>query len=151
MRVDVGTTINRPIDEVFAFMSDPNKHAEWVEPVLSDTDIASGPVHEGTTFHETAKLLGRHIASDWTVTNYQPPHTFEQQTTIGGTKMKIGMTLNSEGQGTRVEMVTEAEGDTSGLAHRLFRLGDSVVAGVIKHQQQADLETLKLVLENQPS
>lgn len=146
MQVEVGTTINRPIDEVFAFMSDPRKHAEWVQPVESDSNVSSGPVHVGTTFHEENKLLGRHLAEEWTVTEYEPPRRYAQQAEIGGATMTITMTLTPEGEGTRVDMVTE--GDASSAAGRLFKLSAPIVARAIKNQQQTDLDTLKLILEN---
>lgn len=146
MRVEVGTVIKRPIEEVFSFMSDPRKHAEWVQPVESDSNLSSGPVQVGTTFHEENKFLGRHLGEEWTVTVYEPPHRYEQQATIKGAPMRIGMTLTPEGDGTRVDMVTE--GDPSGLAGRFFKLSEPIVARAIKNQQQTDLDTLKLILEN---
>lgn len=145
MRIDLTEVINRPIDEVFSYISNPQKHAEWVGAVLEDSNQSEGAVHEGTTFHEVGKLLGRKVGSDWTVTKFEPPHVYEQETRIGSAHVRLRSTLTSEGDGTRVDLVTE--GETGGL----FKLADSVVARVLRNQQQADLDNLKLILENQES
>lgn len=142
MRIEVTEVVNRPIDDVFAYLSDPKKHAEWVGPVLEDSHQSEGAMHEGTTFHEEAKLLGRKLGSDWTVTKYEPPHSYEQETRLRGAHVRINFALTSEGDGTRIVGITE--GETGGL----FKLADSVVARVLKNQQQTDLDNLKLILES---
>jgi carbon monoxide dehydrogenase subunit G len=142
MRIELTEVVNRPIDDVFAYLSDPKKHAEWVGPVLEDSQQSDGAMHEGTTFHEVGKLLGRKLGSDWTVTKYEPPSVYEQETRMHGAHVRIGFTLTSEGDGTRIVGVTE--GEIGGL----FKLADSVVARVLTNQQQADLDNLKLILES---
>jgi carbon monoxide dehydrogenase subunit G len=143
MRIELTEVVNRPMDDVFAYLSDPQKHAEWVGPVVSDSNQSEGATHEGTTFHEDGKLLGRRVGSNWTVTKYDPPHAYEQEAKIGKAHMRVAFTLTAEGEGTRIDQVTE--GETGGL----FRLADSVVARVLKNQQQADLDNVKLILESQ--
>jgi carbon monoxide dehydrogenase subunit G len=142
MRIELTQTVNRPMEEVFTFISEPEKHPAWVESVLEDTDQSPGPVHEGTTFHEVGKLLGRRVGMDWTVTKYDPPRAYEQETTVGKGHMRIAFTLTPEGDGTRIDLVTE--GETGGL----FKLADSVLARIIRNQQQADLDNFKLILES---
>jgi uncharacterized protein YndB with AHSA1/START domain len=142
MRIEISEVINRPIDDVFAYLSDPKKHAEWVGPVLGDSNVSEGAMHEGTTFHEDGKLLGRKLGSDWTVTKYEPPHRYEQEARMRGAHVRIGFTLTPEGDRTRVVGVTE--GEIGGL----FKIADSVVARVLKNQQQTDLDNLKLILES---
>ncbi|HEX6509987.1 MAG TPA: SRPBCC family protein [Chloroflexota bacterium] len=142
MRVELTETVDRPIDQVFAFLSAPEKHEAWVGPVVRDSHQSEGPVHEGTTFHEEVKFLGRRLGGDWTVTRYEPPHAYEQETSIGKANMRIAFTLTPQGNSTRIDMVTE--GDTTGI----FKLADSVVARVLRNQQQADLDNLKLILES---
>lgn len=142
MHIELTQVINQPVDQVFAFLSDPNKHKEWVEEVLDDSVQSSGPTHEGTIFHEDGKLLGRRLGENWTVTKFEPPHEYEQSAKLGPAHVSISFKLTPAGDGTRVDLVTE--GETGGL----FKVGDSVVSHVIKNQQQADLENLKLILEN---
>jgi uncharacterized protein YndB with AHSA1/START domain len=142
MRIELSEVINRPMEDVFAYLSDPQKHAEWVGPVVSDSNQSEGTTHQGTTFHEEGKLLGRRVGSEWTVTKYDPPRTYEQETRIGKARMRVAFTLTAEGDGTRIDQVTE--GETGGL----FRLADPVVARVLKNQQQADLDNVKLILES---
>lgn len=145
MRIDLTEVINRPIDEVFAYISNPQKHAEWVGAVLEDSSQSEGTVHEGTTFHEVGKLLGRKVGSDWAVTKFEPPQLYEQETKLGSANVRIRFNLTAEGDSTRVDLVTE--GESAGL----FKVADSVVARVLRNQQQADLDNLKIILENQES
>ncbi len=142
MRIELSEVINQPIDQVFAVLSDPSKHKEWVQEVLDDSSQSPGPTHEGTTFHEDGKLLGRKLGENWTVTRFEAPHTYEQSAQLGPAHVSISFTLTPSGDGTRVDLITE--GETGGI----FKISDSIVARVLKNQQQTDLDNLKLILEN---
>lgn len=143
MRIELSQTVNRPIDDVFTFLAEPENHPLWVESVLSDSEQSEGAVHEGTTFHEEVKLLGRKFGGTWTVTKYEPPRAYEQQARLGPAHMRIAFALSEVDGATRIDQVTE--GESAGF----FKIGESVLARLIRNQQQTDLDNLKLLLESQ--
>ena len=61
VRAEVSTTIKRPVEEVFAVMSDASKNAKWVSGASETTKTSDGPIGVGTTWHGAGKFLGRHI------------------------------------------------------------------------------------------
>jgi hypothetical protein len=66
--------IDRPVDEVFAFATDPNNDPLWQSTSLETEQTSGGRVDVGTTFRNTSKFLGRRIESTYEVTENEPPH-----------------------------------------------------------------------------
>jgi uncharacterized membrane protein len=141
VRVEESVTIDRPVEEVFAYLADIEKQPEWVSSLLESTKSSDEPTGEGTKYRQKAKILGRRFESTNEVTAYEPPHVYEFQATSGPMHVRIRFTLTSEGQETRVLEV--AEGESGGF----FKLADPIIARTMKKQLQADLETLKTMLE----
>ena len=71
-RFDVGVTIKRPLNEVFAVLSDFSNGVKWasgaVEPAQKITD---GPIGVGTTWHGVGKVAGRRFVTDATCTEFE--------------------------------------------------------------------------------
>ena len=80
---DNRVTINRPINEVFAFLADGTNNPRWRPGVLEITRTsASGG--EGSTYRQVLSGPGgRRIDGDYEVTIYQPPHQLEFRVTAG--------------------------------------------------------------------
>lgn len=142
MRIEETTNIDRPIDEVFAYLSDVERHPDWVSSVLSTTQTSDGPIGLGATLTEEAKTLGRRMQVDWEITAYEPPHTIQQRASIGPGHIVVTATLEAVDGGTKVTFVHE--GETNGL----LKIADPLVARTLKKQSAADLETLKTLVES---
>ena len=52
-------TINRPVEEVFAFAVDTAHAAKWQEGVIEATTTSSGAVGVGTTYRYVVQAMGR--------------------------------------------------------------------------------------------
>ena len=72
-RAEASITIDRPVEEVFAFASNFEKHEEWGSVVSGVVKTSEGPLGVGTSYRGTAQFLGRQM--EWTseVTEFQPP------------------------------------------------------------------------------
>jgi uncharacterized membrane protein len=140
VRVEESVTIDRPVEEVFAYLADIEK--QWVSSLLESTKNSDEPTGEGTKYRQRAKILGRRFESTNEITAYQPPHVYEFQATSGPMHVRMRFTLISDGLETRVLQV--AEGESGGF----FRLADPIIARTLRKQLQADLETLKTMLES---
>jgi uncharacterized protein YndB with AHSA1/START domain len=66
--------IERPVEEVFAFTTDPHNESLWQSTSLETEQMTEGEVDVGTTFRNTSKFLGRRIESTYQVTENDPPH-----------------------------------------------------------------------------
>jgi uncharacterized protein YndB with AHSA1/START domain len=142
MRNEESTTIDRPIDEVFAYLADVERHPEWVSSVLNTKKTSDGPMGLGATFTEEGKVLGRRLQTEWEITAYEPPHTIRQRMQMGPARAVLTATLEATDGGTKVTIVQE--GETGGL----LKVADPLVARTLKKQLAADLETLKTLIES---
>lgn len=57
----VTTFINRPLQEVFDFMTNPANFAQWQSGTKSAKWASEGPVGVGSIFHSVGQLLGREM------------------------------------------------------------------------------------------
>ena len=77
------TTINRPVADVFAYVTDGEKCTEWRSGVL-DIQRVNGDGSVGTTYAQGVRgPMGRRIAADYMVTAYEPNRRYEFQTVTG--------------------------------------------------------------------
>ena len=142
VRVEESVTINRPIEEVFAYLSDIERQEEWVSSLSESQKTTSGPTQVGTRFRQVVKLLGRRIDIDCEIAAYEPPTVYAFSGKNGPMTMEMRFTLASEGPATTVRQV--AEGQSGGA----FKLADPILARTMQKQFAADLETLKTMLES---
>jgi hypothetical protein len=60
MRVEESVDIGRPVEEVFAFATDPKTWSEWADPVIEVRQPTSGQLRQqGGKFATVNKFLGR--------------------------------------------------------------------------------------------
>lgn len=141
--IEESVTIDRPVEDVFTFLADIDRQAEWASLVQESVKTSSGPTAVGTTYRQVVKLLGRKIETNNEVSAYDPPHVFEFRGKSGPIQVQMRFTLTAQGNGTHV--LESTDGETGGV----FKLADSLVARTMKKQFAADLETLKTLLEGQ--
>jgi dehydrogenase/reductase SDR family protein 12 len=59
--------VNRPLADVFNYLSDFSTIAEWDASVVSCQKISDGAIGVGTKFDLILKSAGRHVAMDYTL------------------------------------------------------------------------------------
>jgi uncharacterized protein YndB with AHSA1/START domain len=140
VRAELGTTIKRPVDEVFAVISDLSNNPRWISAVNETTQTSDGPIGVGTTWHSVGKFLGRRLESDTEYTEFDPDHrfTFEATTPF---PMTVTFRFESVAEGTRVEQVVDAE------PGGFFKLVGPLLVTAAKRQFQNDLDNLRDLLE----
>jgi uncharacterized protein YndB with AHSA1/START domain len=70
-KVEGTVVINRPIEEVFKFLTTPGSSAQWQGMVLESKQTSEGPVGVGTTGQSASQFLGRRMESTWEVTEHE--------------------------------------------------------------------------------
>jgi len=142
VHVEERVTINRPIEEVFSYLSDIERQSDWVSSLSESRKTTSGPTSVGTRYHQVVKLLGRRMEIECEITGYEPPTLYAFRGKNGPLHAEMRFTLASEGTGTVVTQVVE--GESGGF----FKLADPILARTMQKQFAADLETLKTMLES---
>lgn len=142
----VSVHINRPIDEVFAFVSNPVNFPRWAGALVKESRQTSrGPVGVGTAFTQLNVLMGRRFLSEMRVITYEPPHRFEYETTSGPIRFTGHYTFEAVDDGTRFTSIDESE--PSGFLRYLQPL----LQPFAQRQITANLSKLKAVIESQPA
>jgi uncharacterized protein YndB with AHSA1/START domain len=139
IKVEHSVVINRPIEDVFTYTSDPQKQTEWQEGLVrveSNTPMAVGAV-----ITEVRKVMGREMETDLEVITLEPPHKFSAKSRSGPVEMTFTQTSKSLGDGTQIDVLIEGEpGGFFGVAAPLLQR--QVQKDVIK-----DYAKLKEILE----
>jgi uncharacterized membrane protein len=138
--VEIPVDIDRPVEEVYAYLSDVARIPEWNsmvdEVVPSDT-----PLRVGSTAHIKMRLLGRRIEATLEIIELEPNRRVVVKT---GAPISVTDTYTFEALGVgRSRLTYLTVGETKGF----FKLADPIVGRVVKKQLTAQLETFKELLE----
>ena len=143
LHAEESVEINRPVEEVFAYVSTVESQPEWATPPIEVRKDTPGPPKEGDTFTGVAKFLGRRFETPYRITSIESNRQFSYHAT-GGPVPDQRWTFACEevSRGTRLTMVVE--GEPGGF----FRLAEPIVARALRRELRGNLETLKDVLES---
>lgn len=118
--------INRPIEEVFAFLSDGTNDPKFSPRVQAITKTPEGPTAVGTVFTSTVKDAGMKTGRKFRITEFEAPHRIRWAETSKNivTADEGGYDLESTGVGTtRVRIFNVLEGHGIGKLLVGFALG----------------------------
>lgn len=139
-RVSKSVFINRPAQEVFAYLADFSNTAEWDPGVAEATQTSDGPVGLGSTFDLVALFRGRRVPVTYEVTVFEPPSRVVlvgRNPRFTGTD-DIGVT--AEGDGARVSWNAQFE------MQGLFKLAQPFLGGVFEKLSQEAMDGLQETL-----
>ena len=134
-------TIGRPVEEVFAYVTDIGNFAKWNEQAGQSEQTSEGPVGVGTTYRGSYELMGRSM--EWTseITEYEPNRRMAQKIDMGPAVMAMSWLVEPVGDGTKFTMISE--GEMGGLA----KLAGPLMDRTMKKQMEGNLARLKALLE----
>jgi uncharacterized protein YndB with AHSA1/START domain len=144
MAVDVvtETTIDRPVEEVAAYVSDPTNAPEWYVNIASIEWKTSPTLEVGSKMDFVAHFLGRRIAYTYEIAEYVPNERLVMRTSQGPFPMETTYTWERAGtDGTR--MTLRNRGEPSGFGN----IAAPLMARAMKRANRKDLANLKEILE----
>ena len=71
-KAEVSVTIDRPLEDVFAVLTDVEKSATWSAPTVEEHWTTPGPVGVGSRRHAVTRYLGRRAENDAEVSEFEP-------------------------------------------------------------------------------
>jgi uncharacterized protein YndB with AHSA1/START domain len=142
IREEHTVVIERPVEDVFAFTTNPNNESLWQSTSLETEQTSEGEVDVGTTFRNTTKFLGRRIESTYQITENDPPHRQCVRITSGPLP-GAACYLYEPADGGSTRFTQNFETEVGGF----FKLAEPLVARAIRRQMEADMATLKDLLE----
>jgi len=141
VKFEESVVIERPLEQVFAFVSDPRNDTEWAEEIVEVRQTSEGALGVGASFVQVARFLGRRLEVPFEVTEYEPNQKVAITPTRGPVRLAARRSVEPVGAGSRVTI--EAWGQ-SGF---FFNLLEPVVALVARRRLRIALARLKHVLE----
>jgi uncharacterized membrane protein len=94
LKIDYSVVIDRPLEEVFAYVTDIENMPVWSSEVEKAWKTSEGPMGKGTTFSSAAKVLGRQIENTIEVTEYEPNSKWFLKPTSGPVSVRLNSTLS---------------------------------------------------------
>jgi carbon monoxide dehydrogenase subunit G len=143
-RFEGTTLIDRPIEEVFAFLANGENDPKFSPRVLEIAKQTDGPTGVGTVYASTVKDAGVKTKREFEITEFDPPTKIRwaERSKNMVTATEGGYDLAPEGDGTRVTVYNVLEGHGFGkliapLALRSARKGADDFARAIKSAVEA--------------
>ena len=143
IRAETSVVINRPLGDVWAYADDPSNGVNWQEKLVETTKLSEGPNAVGSQFREVRRAPGQKIESTYELTEYEKQKRVAWSTITGKFPMRGSMSLEAEGDGTRVSF--ELEAPPGGL----FALLQPIMGPMVRGQVKTDFENLKRILESE--
>jgi len=140
-RADVSTTIKRPVEDVWAVISNVENNPKWSSFALDAKQTSPGPLGVGTTARFVGKFLGRRMESESVITEFEPNRKYSWENKSGPFPLKGSTALEQIDGGTRV--TGTIEGEPGGF----FKLAEPLVITMAKRSLKGDLDNLKDLME----
>jgi uncharacterized membrane protein len=139
-------TINRPINEVFAYIADGENGPKWRSDKIQIKHESGEGV--GAVYRQTVPgPVGRRVKADYEITAYQSPKRMDFKAIAGPVRPTGSYVLSTPAEGkTKVTFSLDAK---VGLAKRLLMMGRMVQKSM--DAEMLSLDKLKKVLEAQPA
>ena len=107
MKVKHTIIINRPIDEVFAFVTNLDNETRWQPEIKSVT--LEGQLQAGSTFREIRVTFGRIYDWHFRITEFEPPNRITIDTIGGSARYRGSRLFEAVADGTQVTEIGELE------------------------------------------
>ena len=100
-------TIHRPIEDVFAVLTDVEKTGTWFPGDVEEHWTSPPPHGVGSTRHAIVRMRGRRSENDAVVSEYDPPYRAVMAGTSPNAPFVATLVFSRDGQATIVEVTTE--------------------------------------------
>jgi uncharacterized protein YndB with AHSA1/START domain len=135
------TTINQPVEKVFAFIVSIENHKAW-QPTLLDAKVTpAGPIGVGSIYVYTTDVMGRRMETKMQVSQFEPNRKWAFKTVGVPQSTETIYLFEADGNGTKLTITMDVPPGAYPAA----------AEAMIKQQMQKSLEDqgkqLKQILE----
>ena len=141
IKVENSGIINRPIEEVFAFVGDQTNAPQWQSGLVEVRRTTDGPLRVGTTHTFVRNFMGRKMEASNEYVAYEPNKRITIKSTSGPVRVEASYLFEATAKGTKVTGVMEMQ--TAGL----LRLVEPLIAASVRREGKAAAGVLKDLLE----
>lgn len=141
MNFETSVRIERPIEAVFDYVSDPTTFPQWNSAVQSVQETSAGADGVGATYRMERELPNGRAENDLEVVEVNRPTLFVIRTTSGPTPFLYRYVLTDDEGATLLELAAEVE--LGGLAGAL----GPIASRAVKRGVDSNFADLKRILE----
>lgn len=138
---EVEFVVNRPVEEVFAFLSDFKNNLKWRASQVEVEKTSDGPIGVGTTYRLVNNLLGRRVELGARVVEFEPNRRFASADD-GPIPVAAQRIFERVEGGTRVTLIVKAE------PGGILKIAEPLLGAILKRRLEADAAKAKEVLES---
>lgn len=141
-RLEATILINKPAEDIFTFINNPDNHPRFVPGMLEFKKASPGPIEQvGTSIQGVRRFLGRRIELPYEITEYEPGCRLGMKGALGPIAFMDGYVLEPLGPSTRVKFWLEP------ILTGVIGLARPFVAFVGRTHAHETLTNLKKALE----
>lgn len=134
-------TIESPIHDVFAFLTDFENVPRWNYAIEQTRKTSPGPAAVGTTYDQQRRIP-KPTREEFTITEFEPERRLAIEGTLGPFHARLRYTLEPSERGTALTNAVEL--DITGP----LRLVGGIAASKVKAAVAENLGVLKQILES---
>ena len=110
--IEASVDVDRPPAEVFAYVTDPGRFAEWQWGVVSGRMADSSPPAAGSRFTATTRIGGTEQVSTLEITEISPPRSWAVRGVDGPVRVTFRVTVDplDGGARSRITLALDFEG-----------------------------------------
>jgi uncharacterized membrane protein len=142
LKVETTVQIDRPSEDVFAYLSNFENNPEWQSGQLQAKFTSDGPLRVGSTYDQVAKFLGRRVVSTFKVIEFESDRMVKASSTSGSFPITFTRMVEPDDEVTKVTAIIE--GDAGGF----FKLAEPLLKVMVKNSVDADYRNLKRIMES---
>lgn len=146
MAIDVTarTVIDRPRDEVAAYVIDHRNDPVWIGGIGESELLGDGPLVEGARVRRVASFLGKKIVYVNEVVRLQPGSVLEMRSVESPFPMVVTYAFRDVPGGTEVSVRVRGEPGT------WYRIAGPIMSRAVRRSIDADVARLRTILESGP-
>jgi len=141
IRVEVTFMIDRPVEQVFAFLGDLENNMMWRPGQIEAKKVSAGPIGVGTTYRMVNSVLGRRLDGEAEVTEYEPNRKFTSIGKSGFMPITAQRIFEPVEGSTRVTFIATAK------PRGFLELAEPLLARRARARLGADAANVKRLLE----
>ena len=138
---EITIVIERPVDDVFAVITDVSKTPAWTPGLTEVRRGGDGPLQVGEALTFVGSFLGRNYESVAACTELVAGERYGTKTSSGPFHLEIDSRLEPVANGTRLATVYRGE------SHGFFKIAESIVTRLARKQFETAAVNLKALME----
>jgi len=141
IRFEESMVINRPVDEVWDYLTHVENMPKWDRGVLEARQTSEGPASVGSTVQVRRQMLGRQRIAEFRLSEYAPNTRLALEAKRGHMTAQSRFTFEAVAGGTRLTQTSEIE--LSGWV----KLLTPILIPMLRRDGREDFANLKRILD----